>query len=73
MSTSVIRIAGEGLTVSLITWRKFKRPAEGYVEEVFDLNPGMASRGPHLVIGSDLRLPDQAPAPAAPAVISLWD
>lgn len=32
----------EGLTVSNIIWRKFRRQPEGFMEKVLDLNPGLS-------------------------------
>lgn len=68
-----IRVEGEFITVSLIVWRRFKRAMPGLVEEVFDLNPGLAALGDYLPVGTTFLLP--IPTPRAPAVldpIKLW-
>ena len=68
-----ITVEGEFITVSLIVWRRFKRPLPGLVEEIFDRNPGLAARGDFLPVGTTFLLP--IPTPRAPAVlepIKLW-
>jgi len=59
-----ITVESEGLTVSLIVWRKFKKPMIGLVEEVYELNQNLAELGPHLPVGTTFLLPIPAPEPA---------
>lgn len=69
-----VTVASEGLTLSLIIWRRFRRARPGLVERVLDLNPGLAEAGPVLPVGTTFVLPiDPDPPPNAPRVVSLWD
>ena len=61
------------LTVSLIVWRRFKRPMPGLVEAIHDLNPGLADLGTYLPVGTVFSMP--IPTPRAPVLldpIRLW-
>lgn len=76
VETETITVAGVGLTVDLIVWRRHRRRIPGLVEQVLDINPGLAALGEHLPIGTVVQLPVIVPTPAAkPAetVIRLWD
>ena len=67
-------VQSEGLTLSLIVWRLFKRKPDGYVERVLARNPGLAELGPFLPVGTKVVLPlDVEPAPKARLVTRLWD
>jgi phage tail protein X len=75
MSTEmVVKVAGEGISVDLLIWRKYKRPMPGLLELVLDINPGIAGLGPILPIGTVVTLPDVKP-PTVPelAVVRLWN
>lgn len=50
-------VEGEGLTVSLIVWRRFRRPMPGLVERIHEQNPGLADLGPVLPVGARFRMP----------------
>jgi len=68
-----ITIAADFVSVSLIVWRRFKRPMPGLVEQVFDMNPGLADLGHFLPVGTAFNLP--IPTPRAPTLldpIKLW-
>jgi phage tail protein X len=65
--------AHQGDTVDALCWRHLGRTA-GMVEVVYELNPGLADRGPVLPIGLEVTMPDE-PAnttPTAP-LLQLWD
>lgn len=67
-------VESEGLTLSVIVWRLFKRKPEGYVERVLAANPGLADAGPYLPVGTRLVLPLDVETQAQPrTVIRLWD
>lgn len=62
----------QGDTIDAICHRVFGRTA-GLVEQVLELNPGLAAIGPVLPIGTVVILPE--PAAAAPAqqpLVQLW-
>ena len=68
-----VTIEGELLTVSLIVWRRFKRPMPGLVEAIHDLNPGLADLGSWLPVGTVFAMP--IPKPRVPVLldpIRLW-
>lgn len=68
-----ITVEGDGLTVSLLVWRRFRRPMPGLVEKILDRNPGLAGAGPILPPGTVLDIP--VPTPREPQLlepIRLW-
>lgn len=68
-----VTVEGELLTVSLIVWRRFKRPMPGLVEAIHDLNPGLADFGAYLPVGTTFAMP--IPTPRKPVLldpIRLW-
>ncbi|QDQ87660.1 phage tail protein [Alcaligenaceae bacterium SJ-26] len=66
--------ANQGDTVDSICWRYFGR-TQGLVEQVLELNPGLADQGPVLVHGTAVTLPDQIEQAGATVkeTIKLWD
>ena len=56
-----VTVEGDGLTVSVIVWRRFKRPMPGLVEEIYDLNPGLADLGQTLPVGTSFDMPIPIP------------
>ena len=71
--TETITVAGDDVSVSLIVWRRFKRPMPGLVEMIYDTNPGLADLGPCLPVGTVFTLP--IPTPREPVIlepIKLW-
>lgn len=68
-----VTVEGELITLSLIIWRRFKRPMPGLLEQIFHLNPGLAALGPDLPVGTRFDLPVPTPRePALLAPINLW-
>lgn len=68
-----IVVEGDGITVSLLVWRRFRRPMPGLVEKILDRNPGLAGAGPILPLGTVLDMP--VPTPREPQLldpIRLW-
>ena len=73
MIVEPVTIEGEFITVSLIVWRRFRRPVPGLVEEIHDINPGLANLGAFLPVGTTFNMP--VPTPRATAIldpIKLW-
>jgi len=56
-----VTVEGDGLTVSVIVWRQFKRPMPGLVEAIYDLNPGLADLGQTLPVGTSFDMPIPIP------------
>ena len=52
-----VTVEGDALTLSLIVWRRFKRPMPGLVEAILDANPGLADLGPILPLGTVFEMP----------------
>lgn len=65
-------LSRQGDTVDLICHRHFGYTA-GITEQVLDLNPGLAAKGPTLKAGVTIKLPDNPAKSAASNVINLWD
>ena len=68
-----ITVEGDALTVSLIVWRRFKRPMPGMVDTILDANPGLADLGPILPLGTVFQM--SIPVPQENQVlepIQLW-
>lgn len=75
MKFETVVVQGEGITVDLLVWRRYRRPIPGMVEKVLAMNPGLAARGPILPLGEVVRLPiveAKAETPAR-ALVQLWD
>lgn len=56
-----VTVGGDGLTLSLIVWRRFHRPMPGLVEQILDLNPGLADHSPILPVGVTFEMPIPIP------------
>ena len=68
-----ITIEGEFVTVSLIVWRRFRRPMPGLVEQILDLNPGLADLRAFLPVGTTFDMPVSTPRePGVLDPIRLW-
>ena len=69
-----VTVQGDGITLSLLVWRRFRRPMPGLVEQILDLNRGLTSLGTVLPVGTVVMIPvptdstSQAPA----SRITLW-
>lgn len=73
-TTRTETVQSEGLTLSLIVWRLFKRKPEGYIERVLDLNPGLADLGPAIPVGTVIVFPlDGVTTAPVRKVVRLWD
>ena len=73
MIVEPITVEGEFITVSLIVWRRFKRPMPGLVEQILDINPGLGDLGAYPPVGTSFNMP--VPTPREPAIldpIKLW-
>jgi phage tail protein X len=67
-------VAGDNITISLLVWRRFKRPMPGLVERILDSNTGLAKKGPILPVGTEIMMPIPSPRPINEVKpISLWD
>lgn len=62
----------EGDTADLIAWKQYGTQAGRIVEQLLEVNPGLADRGPVLPAGLVINLPDIKPATDT-AGIRLWD
>lgn len=73
MIVEKIVVMSEGLTLSTIVWRRFRRPMPGLVEQTFDINPGLADKPHELPLGCEFLLP--IPVPREKTIlepITLW-
>lgn len=65
-------IAHQGDTVDALCQRHLGSTAV-ITEQVYATNPGIASLGPVLPMGTVIELPDQAPQKQNNTMIQLWD
>ena len=68
-----ITVEGDAITLSLLVWRRFRRPMSGLVETILDRNSGLSELGAILPIGTAFDLP--IPTPREPQLldpIRLW-
>ena len=68
-----ITVEGDAITLSLLVWRRFRRPMPGLVEMILDRNPGLSGLGSILPIGTAFDL--HVPTPREPQLldpIRLW-
>lgn len=56
-----VTVAGDALTVSLIVWRRFRRAMPGLVDQIYDMNVGLADLGPILPVGTTFNMPIPIP------------
>ena len=56
-----VTIEGDGLTVSLIVWRRFRRAMPGLVDQIYAMNVGLAELGPVLPVGTQFNMPIPIP------------
>jgi phage tail protein X len=63
MSTirETVTVEGDALTLSLIVWRRFKKPMPGLLEQILDANPGLAASGSFLPLGIIFEMPVPVP------------
>lgn len=74
MTETTITISGDGITVSSLVWRRYRRPMPGLVEAVLDRNPGLAGLGALIPVGTRVVIPSVEDVVAAdPEAISLYD
>ena len=74
LSVERVTVSGDGLSLDLILWRKYRRRMPGLLEMALDLNPGLAGKGPTLPIGTVIDIPIVDPDPARDLqVVQLWD
>lgn len=62
----------QGEMVDMICRRAYGDES-GYVEQVLDVNPGLAALGPVLPLGTKVLLPDLPKAAPERKIVSLWD
>lgn len=55
--TERIVVNGDGITLPLLIWRRFRKPMPGLVEKALDINPGLAAQGPFIAPGTAVLLP----------------
>lgn len=52
-----VTVETEGMTVSLLVWRRYKKPMPGLVERIFHTNRELAESGAELPVGTVVRMP----------------
>jgi len=73
MTDETVTIAGDGITASLLVWRRYRRPVTGAVEALLTANPGLAKRGHFIPVGTVVTMPVITPTDLTAAAVSLYD
>ena len=73
-SIETVTVQTDGMTASLIVWRRFKRAMPGLVERLYQLNPGLGDAGVIIPIGTVIKLPIPASVGGTAEVtpVRLW-
>jgi phage tail protein X len=71
----IIIIRGDEITVERIVSRRFREYMPGYIERVFDVNPGLAAMGSFITPGTRVLLPTPniEEVQGEIKVLKLWD
>jgi phage tail protein X len=74
MMTETVTIAGDGIMLDLLLWRRYGVRGKALVEQTLDLNNHLAILGPFLPLGTVVILPDLPPETAVPPrkIVSLF-
>lgn len=74
-NVELLEIRGDGLVLSRIVARKYRRYIPHYVERIYDINPGLAAQGPILRVGTVIKFPTptQEEDLNAIQVVKLWE
>lgn len=77
MPNDVITVAGDGVTISILCWRRFRRPKLGLVERILAMpeNYGLADLPAVLPVGTKVTIPIDIETPSTKTrnVVQLWD
>lgn len=75
----MVVVKGEGITPSLLVWRRYKRKANGIVEQLLEMNPelpALLADSPFLPVGHIVKIPiDQTILSGGPVTkqqIKVW-
>lgn len=71
--SEVLTVPFDGLTLSGLLWRRFRRQTPGLRETVLALNPGLAEIELSLPRGATVTLPDALAAPSRTDIVQLWE
>lgn len=68
-----VKVVQDGMTVDLLIWRAFSRQDQLLVEQTIAINPGLATLGTILPVGTIVTLPEP-PSPKARLreTVKLW-
>lgn len=74
VTMETITVRGDGLTIPLLVWRRFRRPMPGLVEQILEINQGLADLGPFLPLGTafDMPIPTSGDTAQPQARVKLW-
>lgn len=68
-----LTVDGDKVPVDLIIWRKYRAQTPGLVEQVYNLNKGLADLGVNLPHGADVTIPlYRNPSYAQVTPLKLW-
>lgn len=74
IDVEIIEVRGDGLVLSRIIARKYRRYLPKYLERIYDINPGLAAQGPILRVGTKIKFPPPTTDEQRNAVqvVQLW-
>lgn len=74
MSYETVVVRAQGLSISQLIWRRYKRRPPGVLEEILDVNRGISALPVHLPVGTVIKLPIvAADTEQDDEAIALWD
>ncbi len=73
--SDIVKVGGPRITVDLLLWRRYGPIGQRLLEETLELNPGLATLGPVLPLGTLVKLPPKPDPQDVPdrELISLFD
>ncbi|WP_194094675.1 tail protein X [Marivivens aquimaris] len=70
--TETITVRTDQTTVSMLVWRRYRRPMPGLVERILALNIGLAS-SPFIPVGTEVVMPiEEATQQNSVKLVTLW-
>lgn len=71
--SEIITVIGDDITVSVLVWRRYRRPMPGMAEAILAANPGLAGLGVHIPVGTRVVIPAASAAVTPVSAITLYD
>ena len=69
----IVEVDDEGMRIDHLARRVYGTEKDGTVEAILAANPGLATSGLTLPVGTKVIIPDRPPATAVAAAVNPWD